>query len=1181
MFDETSNIAVQKTASGSIVFIYPLSIKLTYLESSNVLSAVKSLQYDGRYFWTLQSITSTSEPVIRQWLFNNYECKLQQEFILYNTSTQTYNANSFAIEHYKTKLLYPISEGTLILNTEEYYDSTITSGTILSIGPNGYDYCEDVVVNEVVGSDIILTSGTQYSYDVDAQVILSKSILLFNEYYGTTSTSGSLIRFDSHSGDFLSSDPNTDYKSVIAATFARVQGMLRDNEQDVYDTIDDAYTLIYVKSTNAKFRNLSDLLSTQPANSVNYSFTGVSGSLPNTTMWNITSGDPMLYDDALLMSTSINGHDEIKSNYVLMNDFDVQISGSLSNGFAIIDQANSTFRHFMNSTINNTSYEIGVMYNHADASTISGCSVEYTMDSVSGTILYDTSGYGHSATTSEVTYTYGKIGNALVITDKTDYIKLNTSVSGSIVSVSMWYYFDGTGNNYNTLIGRDGPTYQHLLVSGTSNLIGFWNNGWYSSGATLTSGSWHHLALIKNGTNSKLYLNNTLVQNSNSSFNNATYPMSTLGNYISISGTQGSLGKLDCVRIYDGIGLTDSDINTLYMEGYYGTNIDHPLVYTTVSGAVSTIDAFTTNINDTKILYTMDSVSGTIIYDDIGSNYATNSGITYASGVINNAAVITSKSDYIELSQPINSSNASISMWYYFDGFGGTTNTLLGNDELGIMPLYVSSSTNYLSVYNHIGYESSGPALISGTWYHIVLVKNGTNSKIYLDKDLIHDIDTASDNAMYPIQTIGNKKQRYFSGTSVDQVPTMTSNTAPSGIAAASSVYSAYYAYKAMDNSTSTANRWQSAVGTTGWLSYTFITPTIVNRYTMSGYTTSTYSPNTWIFEGWNGSYWELLDSKSGITWTASEKKTYDINNSTAFITYRITITANNGGAYVIIQEWELINTGVSTDNLTRGSIGKFDQIRIFDREITVDEIEELYDERYYGIAIPSDDYMLRLVRDSGVLYYYYKNIISEVDTGWTLIGSNPTGIYDGNISLGLYSDGITVSGAIFDDLTYNSGYVKYPISEIPYYGIMTMDNLKVDNTTVIPIYALSYYDGTLYRLQISANYYGTNYTWSTYNYVVSTAKSFMDSMTVTAYPTILPADGRNVSEITCIVLDQYGNGKINSPVTFTDDDDYGYITINPQNTDYYYGNGESVTYYKAGVDIHSVTITVTATQYD
>jgi len=464
-----------------------------------------------------------------------------------------------------------------------------------------------------------------------------------------------------------------------------------------------------------------------------------------------------------------------------------------------------------------------------------------------------------------------------------------------------------------------------------------------------------------------------------------------------------------------------------------------------------------------------------------------------------------------------------------------------------------------------------------------VWIKSGTNSKIYLDKNLIHDIDTASDNAMYPIDTIGNKKQIYFSGTGVDLVPTMTSNTTPSGIAAASSVYSTYYAYKAMDNSTSSANRWQSA-GSTGWLSYTFTTPTIVRRYTITGYSTVTYSPNTWTFEGWNGSYWEVLDSRSGITWTASEKKTYDINNSTAFITYRINVTANNGGTYVIIQEWELINTGVSSGNLIRGAIGKFDQIRIFDRVINTAEIEDLYDEGYYGFlsVLPQPDYLLRMARSEGVLSYYYKTVVSGIaDTNWTSFGSITPGVYRSNTLLGLASEGLTVSGAVFDDLTYSVGYVLYPQSTIPYYDIMTMDNLRADNVTVIPVYAVSYYDGTLYRLQQLANYYGTNYTWSTYNYVASTVRPFIDSMTVTAYPTILPADGRNVAEITCTVLDQYGNGKVNAPITLSDNDDYGYITINPQYTDYYYGNGEAITYYKAGVDIHTVTITARVTQYD
>jgi hypothetical protein len=65
------------------------------------------------------------------------------------------------------------------------------------------------------------------------------------------------------------------------------------------------------------------------------------------------------------------------------------------------------------------------------------------------------------------------------------------------------------------------------------------------------------------------------------------------------------------------------------------------------------------------------------------------------------------------------------------------------------------------------------------------------------------------------------------------------------------------------------------------------------------------------------------------------------------------------------------------------------------------------------------------------------------------------------------------------------------------------------------------------------------------------------------------------------LVDDQYGDGVYNKPVFFVDDDDVGFMTINPAYTDYFFGTGEAISYYKAGVEVRTVNIEGTATQYD
>jgi hypothetical protein len=89
--------------------------------------------------------------------------------------------------------------------------------------------------------------------------------------------------------------------------------------------------------------------------------------------------------------------------------------------------------------------------------------------------------------------------------------------------------------------------------------------------------------------------------------------------------------------------------------------------------------------------------------------------------------------------------------------------------------------------------------------------------------------------------------------------PTMTSDTAPSGIVSASSILSSTYpAWRAFDKNTSTG--WASNTsGPPQWLEYEFPSPTVVNRYILLA--TNTDAPVTWEFQAWNGSSWVVLQS--------------------------------------------------------------------------------------------------------------------------------------------------------------------------------------------------------------------------------------------------------------------------------------------------------------------------------
>ncbi len=160
-----------------------------------------------------------------------------------------------------------------------------------------------------------------------------------------------------------------------------------------------------------------------------------------------------------------------------------------------------------------------------------------------------------------------------------------------------------------------------------------------------------------------------------------------------------------------------------------------------------------------------------------------------------------------------------------------------------------------------------------------------------------------------------------------DQVPDMTSNTAPSGVVSASAETSqaAWQAFN--DDYTSNSSLWETAYTANDWIQYQFTSGKVINRYTMNADTNGARNarmPNTWIFKGSNdGSSWTNLDSQSSITWSAGETKTFTFTNVTSYTYYRWAITANNGdGSWLNIQELEMYAGTFSSELKVRDEAG-------------------------------------------------------------------------------------------------------------------------------------------------------------------------------------------------------------------------------------------------------------------
>ncbi|MFZ5466593.1 MAG: tail fiber protein [Pseudomonadota bacterium] len=158
--------------------------------------------------------------------------------------------------------------------------------------------------------------------------------------------------------------------------------------------------------------------------------------------------------------------------------------------------------------------------------------------------------------------------------------------------------------------------------------------------------------------------------------------------------------------------------------------------------------------------------------------------------------------------------------------------------------------------------------------------------------------------------------------TAVHSVPQMTSNTAPSGVASASSQYDAdtYAAWRAFDRVTNAAvstNGWLMATGVkTGWLQYAYpegiskhlVAYAIRPRINGSDVT----APTDWVMQGSaDGVTWDDLDARAGISgWSDGQRRFYELDLSATVAAYRymrLTISASNAaGSFGGLNELEL-----------------------------------------------------------------------------------------------------------------------------------------------------------------------------------------------------------------------------------------------------------------------------------
>jgi hypothetical protein len=160
-----------------------------------------------------------------------------------------------------------------------------------------------------------------------------------------------------------------------------------------------------------------------------------------------------------------------------------------------------------------------------------------------------------------------------------------------------------------------------------------------------------------------------------------------------------------------------------------------------------------------------------------------------------------------------------------------------------------------------------------------------------------------------------------------DAISTMSSDTGGGVTITYSSSYSgSFLGWKSFDDVYGNGSGWTTSNGVkTGWLRVQFTTAKKLGGYTIRAHPSAaaTISPKDWTIEASNdGSSWTTLDTKSAVTWTNSQYRSYTFTNANSYTYYRINITDNGGGAYTSVEEMEWLPITCTEGATPAGSTG-------------------------------------------------------------------------------------------------------------------------------------------------------------------------------------------------------------------------------------------------------------------
>lgn len=353
----------------------------------------------------------------------------------------------------------------------------------------------------------------------------------------------------------------------------------------------------------------------------------------------------------------------------------------------------------------------------------------YSASSNGGSLYFDGSG-DYVTTPSDAAFTFGTGDFTIEFWVYT----MSTGIQKGFLQTSTTPGGLTTGYTTGIVIVPDvGLSNQSLTNGLTANICGTTLN---SNSQPLTRNTWHHIALTRQAGNAKLFVNGVLHAS-------AAVTTSIPATYLCVG------GYYDGNYLYQGYM---SDLRVIKGTALYTASFTPPTApLTPVANTQLLLNGTNSAIVDATGRVCLET-GGAIKVDTVNKKY-------------NTSFSFNGTTDYLKLSDSsiyaFGSGDFTVEMWVNFNTVTGSQ-TIIGKSDAsasGFAPLVIQANTTSLVVYSTTASGSWNLAnavaigtISAGVWYHIAVVRNGTNLVTYFNGVQVSTVAVAA-NSLYATNT--------------------------------------------------------------------------------------------------------------------------------------------------------------------------------------------------------------------------------------------------------------------------------------------------------------------------------------------------------------------------------------------------------------------------------------------